>query len=137
VLGERLGVVLFQCPPNLKADLDRLEAFLDLLEPGIRAVFEFRHESWLEDATRDVLRDRGCALCLADNDDEPEPELFATAGFGYLRLRRAHYDGAALDRWMQRVKAQPWQDAFVFFKHEDAAGGPRMAAAFLAAQRAD
>ena len=77
VLGERLGVVLFQLPPTLKADLPRLERFLDLLDGGPRAVLEFRHASWLEDDVIDCLRARGVALCLADTDDQAVEELVA------------------------------------------------------------
>ncbi len=130
-LGPRLGVVLFQLPPNLKKDLDRLQQFLDLLAEGARAAFEFRHPSWLDDEVFDALRARGCALCIAEVDDEPAPEVVATASFGYLRLRRASYEKPGLVRWTQAINAQPWDETYVFFKHEDAGSGPRQAAEFL------
>ncbi len=130
-LGPRLGVVLFQLPPNLKKDLDRLQQFLGLLTGGTRAVFEFRHPSWQDDEVLDALRARGCALCIAEVDDEPAPEVVATASFGYLRLRRASYAKPDLVRWAQTVNVQPWDEAYVFFKHEDAGAGPKQAAEFL------
>ena len=132
VLGERLGVVLFQLPPTLKADLPRLERFLDLLDGGPRAVLEFRHASWLEDDVIDCLRARGVALCLADTDDQAVEELVATAPVGYLRLRRSAYAPGELGEWVARLRAAVWEEAFVFFKHEDAGAGPRLAAELLA-----
>jgi uncharacterized protein YecE (DUF72 family) len=130
-LGERLGVVLFQLPPNLKKDLPRLEEFIGLLNPDTRAVFEFRHPTWLDDEVFALLRQRGCALCIADVDDEPEPEIVATAPHGYLRLRRAGYADKDLARWADKIAAQDWTDAYVFFKHEDEASGPDAAARLL------
>lgn len=131
-LGERLGPVLFQLPPSFRQDLARLEGFLEHVPADVQAAFEFRHDSWFGDATYDVLRARGAALVLSDVDEAPEPPLVPTARFGYLRLRRTAYAPDALATWLERVRAQPWDDAFVFFKHEDAGTGPRLAAEFLA-----
>ena len=130
-LGDKLGVVLFQLPPNFKQDLDRLRAFLELIDGRVRPVFEYRHESWFNDETYDVLREAGCALCISDVDDEPEPDLISTADFGYLRLRRMDYKTAALKSWLKKVKDAGWNDTYVFFKHEDAGAGPNLAAEFL------
>ncbi len=132
-LGPMLGVILFQLPPNLKRDRDRLEAFLDLLPARAPVAFEFRHPSWFDDDVIGLLRDRGCALCLADTDDEVEtPSLVNTGPLGYLRLRRADYSDQDLEIWVQRVHDQAWEQAFVFFKHEDEGAGPLMAERFLA-----
>jgi uncharacterized protein YecE (DUF72 family) len=68
------------------------------------------------------LRDHGAALCLADTDEEPLGDLAVTAGWGYLRLRRASYTEDDLVRWSERVRAQPWDRAYVFFKHGDERG---------------
>jgi uncharacterized protein YecE (DUF72 family) len=129
VLGARLGCVLYQLPPNMKKDMDRLRAFTALLGPA-KAVFEFRHESWLDDEVYACLKEHGCAVCLSDVDDADEPPLVATAGWGYLRLRRAEYDASALERWMGRLREQPWDEVFVYFKHEDEGSGPRLARTF-------
>lgn len=133
-LEDHLGPLLFQLPPNLKADLALLEAFLELMPRGARPVFEFRHPSWSEAALREVLRAHGCALCIADVDEEPQPAIEATAEWGYLRLRRQEYDDAALRAWASRIAEQPWSEAYVFFKHEDAGAGPRLAKRFLELQ---
>ncbi|MFO0850999.1 MAG: DUF72 domain-containing protein [Gemmataceae bacterium] len=131
VLKERLGPLFFQLPPNFKKDVPRLAAFLDLLPAGCRAAFEFRHASWFDDEVFGLLHQRQVALCVADADDELEVPFVATAGWGYLRLRRAEYDDKALKAWVKRVKGQGWGEAFVFFKHEDTGTGPRFAARFL------
>jgi len=131
LLEQRLGVVLFQLPPNFKKDVERLKAFLDLLQPDLRTAFEFRHESWFDDETFDLLRARDCALVVSDTDEKPLTEIISTAKWGYLRLRRTAYDQDDLAEWMKRVKNQEWKDAFVFFKHEDEGTGPKLAAQFL------
>ena len=130
-LGGRLGVVLFQLPPNLKKYLARLQDFIELLTPDTRAVFEFRHVSWNDDEVHACLSERGCALCIADVDDEPEPDIVATARHDYLRLRRTRYNEADLKRWAEKIAAQDWDEAYVFFKHEDEATGPKAATDFL------
>ena len=129
VLGPRLGPTLIQLPPNFKKDLPRLTDFLTLLPRGWRAAFEFRHASWFEDEVYSALKGHNCALGAADEDDETRP-FAATADWGYLRLRREAYTADDLTGWAARVTSQAWQDAFVFFKHEDAGTGPRLAKAF-------
>ena len=131
LLGERLGVVLFQLPPNSKKDAERLHDFLECLPTDARAAFEFRHESWLDDETYQLLRDNNSALVVSDTDEKPLTSITSTADWGYLRLRRTSYSAKDLKNWMAQVKAQTWRDAFVFFKHEDEGVGPKLAAQFL------
>jgi uncharacterized protein YecE (DUF72 family) len=120
-LGPKLGPLLFQTPPFFKKDLDRLRAFLDLVPRGQPCAFEFRHESWRDEAVHDALRSRNAALVCADTDGDGEPgaPIVPTADWGYLRLRRSDYDDAALAPWLGRIRSQPWQRAYVFFKHEE------------------
>jgi uncharacterized protein YecE (DUF72 family) len=132
LMGERLGVVLFQLPPNSKKDAERLKDFLALLPGDTRAAFEFRHESWFDDETFGLLRDRDCALVVSDTDEKPLTEITSTANWGYLRLRKTNYEPQDLADWMKRVQEQKWKDAFVFFKHEDEGTGPKLAAQFIA-----
>ena len=131
LLKERLGVVLFQLPPNMKKDSERLRAFLDLLPAETRAAFEFRHETWFDDEVLGLLRAKDCALVVSDTDEKPLNEIISTARWGYLRLRRIAYDEKDLAEWLKRVHDQKWKDAFVFFKHEDEGTGPKLAAQFL------
>jgi uncharacterized protein YecE (DUF72 family) len=126
-LGGRLGPVLFQLPPNFKKDVEVLRSFLREL-PTIRAAFEFRHESWLDEEIFDLLRSSNLALCLADTEKMAAPTI-VTADYGYLRLRREDYTGEDVARWATFVRQQDaqWQEAFVYFKHEDAGIGPKLA----------
>ena len=130
-LGDRLGALLFQLPPNLKKDAARLDAFLALLRPPWRAAFEFRHASWFDDDVFERLRAHRAALCIADAEGGLEVPWVATADWGYLRLRRPGYDDAALKAWAKRVRREDWQQVFVFFKHEEAGRGPQLAQRFL------
>ena len=90
-LEKKLGVILFQFPPNLKKDLDRLQRFLDLLPETVQSALEFRNASWFEDDVLELLRSRMCALCIEDTDEEFSVPVVATAPWTYLRLRRATY----------------------------------------------
>jgi uncharacterized protein YecE (DUF72 family) len=130
VLGARLGPILFQLPPNLKKDFDRLRAFLDTLPNDRRFTIEFRHESWFEDDVLNELRARSVALCAIEQMDFKSPAV-ATASWGYVRLHRFDYDDATLDAWATHIAAQPWTEAYVFFKHDEGAGsGPPAVDAF-------
>ena len=126
-LGAKLGAILFQLPPHLKKDLPRLRDFLALLPPATPAAFEFRDASWREDDVLAALQESNAAWCVADTDDQ-ESAAIATASWGYLRLRRSAYPAEALAAWVRRLHGEPWTHAFVFFKHEDAGAGPRLAA---------
>jgi uncharacterized protein YecE (DUF72 family) len=117
-LGPRLGPVLFQLPPFLRKDAAVLKDFLALLPNGLKAAFEFRHDSWFDDEVTQLLSDRGMALVAGDPDEGDPLPLLATAPFGYLRLRAASYDLATLTAWHERIAAQPWQAAYVYLKHE-------------------
>ena len=132
-IGQRLGPVLFQLPPTMPVDLDRLAGFLALLPAGMRAAFELRHPSWRDPAVHAALRAAGAALCITDMPGAAEPELVATAPFGYLRLRRARYPKARLAAWIDAMRRAGWDECFVFFKHEDGAAAPRLAGRLAAA----
>jgi uncharacterized protein YecE (DUF72 family) len=129
-LGDRLGALLFQLPPNLKLDLERLAAFLPLLAAAPAPVaFEFRHPAWDCDEVHAALDVAGHATCVSETDDEPVERLPGGA-FGYVRLRRSDYDDASLAAWVERLRARPWQRALVYFKHEDEGRGPVLATRF-------
>jgi uncharacterized protein YecE (DUF72 family) len=132
-LGPRLGPILFQLPPNLKKDFDRLRGFLGLLPDGRRYTIEFRHESWFDDDVFAALRERDIALCVAEQDDFKCP-VQATASWGYLRLHRLDYDAGALSEWAKCVSAQSWSETYIYFKHDEGAGsGPPAVDAFTQA----
>jgi uncharacterized protein YecE (DUF72 family) len=118
VLGNKLGVLLFQLPPYMKKDLSRLRDLLAALPRARRAALEFRHDSWRDDETYKTLEEHGAALCVADTDEGDTP-FVSTADFAYLRLRRTRYDEKDLRGWVERIGAQEIDRAYVYFKHED------------------
>ena len=130
-LRQRLGPLLFQLPPYLHKDAARLDDFLRRLPADCRAAFEFRHQSWFDTQIFQILRAHRAALCIAEAENELRIPFEATADWGYLRLRRPDYGDAELSAWVKRVRRQSWDDAFVFFKHEEAGKGPAMATRFL------
>jgi uncharacterized protein YecE (DUF72 family) len=125
-LGSKLGVLLFQLPPYLKKDLPRLRDFLALLPSGQQIAFEFRSSSWQDDEVYETLRSRGAILCVTDTDEGDTP-FVATAGCGYVRLRRTHYDDADLRAWADQIAAKALPRTYVYFMHEDEALGTRFA----------
>jgi uncharacterized protein YecE (DUF72 family) len=125
-LGDRLGPILIQLPGNFHKNADRLAGFLEAAPEGARAAVEFRHESWWDDEVYDTLRRHNAALVIAQTVEYTTP-LVATADWGYLRLRKEGYEAGEVEEWADRVKDQSWGEAYVFFKHEDAGAGPRLA----------
>jgi len=126
-LGAKLGVLLFQLPPNLKKDLSLFDAFLGTLPPRVRAAFEFRNASWLDQEVFDRLRERNLALCIADSEKMSTP-VRATADYSYFRLRDEGYTPADIERWAGTIAEHAGPgDAFVYFKHEEEGKGPELA----------
>jgi uncharacterized protein YecE (DUF72 family) len=121
-LGDRLGPILFQLPPDMERDLTRLKAFLDQLGRRAAAAFEFRHPSWFNDAVYDLLRANRAALVIAESAAIKTP-IVRTASFAYLRLRMESYDDSALQHWgsILRAMALETEAIYAFFKHEAAA----------------
>ncbi len=138
VLDKKLGPVLFQFPKSFRAARPVLEHFLSLILDDMTCAFEFRSPTWLDDEILDLLRKKGASLCIADSDENPAQEIISTASWGYLRLRRSDYTDGELSDWIERILSQKWERAFVFFKHEDEAGGAEIALRFneLIASRA-
>ena len=121
-LGDRLGPILFQLPPYLRADVPRLRDFLAIVPDVVRAAFEFRHDSWFSDDVYGALADHGAALVTADTG-EGEAPVVETASFGYARLRRPGYGEGDLEKWATALARPGWSDVFVFFKHRGRRGG--------------
>lgn len=130
-LGDRLGPVLFQLPPNLQKDVDRLKDFLGRLPEERRFTVEFRHESWFDEDVFSALRERNVAFCVCEQPDFRSP-FVSTADWGYVRLHRFDYDQPMLREWAATVQAQAWSEAYVFFKHDEGVGsGPPAVGAFI------
>jgi uncharacterized protein YecE (DUF72 family) len=139
-LGQRLGPVLLQLPPNLTADLARLDACLAAfgaaarragLASPVKVAVEPRHESWWTEDTKTVLAAHGAALCLADRLGDPVTPLWRTADWGYLRLHEGtaspwpRYGARALRRWIDTL-TRIWPDdkasVYVYFNNDQCGG---------------
>src|SRR5262249_25536599 len=124
--GAKPGALLFQLPPYLKRDLPRLRDFLYLLPSSTRVAFEFRNDSWQDEEVYETLRGRAAILCVTDTDEGDTPYV-TTADWGYVRLRRTHYDDRDLSGWVERISGSKVERTYVYFMHEDEALGTRFA----------
>ena len=127
-LGDALGPILFQCPPNWHQNLERLHNFLETLDEGYRHVFEFRDPTWLNEGTTEALAAHDAAFCVYDFGDRSTLRT-VTTDWVYVRLHgvgeayRGRYPDAALDDWADAV-ADWWaegRDVYVYFNNT--AGG--------------
>ena len=130
VESGRMGLVLFQLPPNFKADVPRLDAFLtDAAALGLQLAFEFRDDSWFAEDVYGVLRGHGAALCAAESDDLATPEV-ATADFHCYRLRKSTYSEKDLAAVAAKLRKNAGMgDVYAYFKHEEEPTGALRAAA--------
>ena len=124
LLGPRLGPILFQCPPWLKRDDDRLAMFLGSLPRDLRAALEVRHTSWYVDPVYELLRTANVALVHAEGEKNPSPleTIGATAGFAYVRLRRREgYTRRRVNTWAVRLREllTSGKDVYVYFRHDE------------------
>lgn len=133
----RLGVILFQLPPNLKVDVERLGSFLkDAEKLGLRMAFEFRNVSWFCEETYSILRAHSAALCIAESDDLVTPDEH-TVPFSCYRFRRSDYAKADLAAIRSKLQERVTSgDVFAYFKHEDTPAGALYAASILEGLRA-
>jgi uncharacterized protein YecE (DUF72 family) len=120
----KLGPVLFQLPPNLKADSAVLEEFLAILPRAVLSAFEFRHDSWFTDPIFDLLRKHNRALCVAETEDRVTPDV-VTADFCYYRYRKPEYSSDERQAMVGRIGEHLGQgrDVFAYFKHEETPQG--------------
>jgi uncharacterized protein YecE (DUF72 family) len=120
----RLGPVLFQLPPNFKADQAMLGDFLKCLPRNVRAAFEFRNESWFSDATWGALRERNIALCVAETEERTTPDV-VTSDYAYYRYRKPSYNADERQAMVGRLREHlaAGRDVFAYFKHEETADG--------------
>ena len=128
----KLGPVLFQLPPNLKADVALLKDFLGVLPRSVPAAFEFRHESWFGDSTYDLLKGCNAALCVAETETLTTPDI-ATGRFVYYRFRKPSYTGEERKSMIERIRQHlaAGRDVFAYFKHEETPEGALYAVELL------
>jgi uncharacterized protein YecE (DUF72 family) len=125
----KLGPVLFQLPPNLKADAKLLEEFLAVLPRGAVSAFEFRHASWFTDEIFALLKSCNRALCVAETEEWVTPDV-VTADFCYYRYRKPSYTPEERQGMVHRIQEHRNQgrDVFAYFKHEETPEGALYAA---------
>lgn len=127
-LGEKLGPVLFQLPPRFPVERERLRVFVSELPDGMRAAFEFRDASWLDDDVYAILEGAGCAFVLADAPGVRVSET-VTGGWSYVRFHRGRaeapgYTTDKLRRWSRRIGTLAAQDVWVYFNNDTDACAP-------------
>ena len=120
----KIGPVLFQLPPNMKADLGLFQSFLATIPRGVQAAFEFRHESWFADDIFSCLKQHNRALCVAETEDRVTPDV-VTADFCYYRYRKPEYPpeerAGMVTRMHEHLAAG--RDTYAYFKHEETPQG--------------
>lgn len=134
-LGDRLGPILLQLPPTMKADVDRLAACLECFPPSIRVAVEPRHATWWTDETRHTLEKHRAALAWSDRLGKPVAPLWRTAAWGYVRLHQGRedfppdYTTRQLRTWIQRIDdTWPSRDTtFVYLNNDPGAAAIRNA----------
>jgi len=136
--AKRLGPLLFQLPPNYKADQAVLAEFLRLLPRSLRVAFEFRNESWFSEETWNALRDRNIALCVAETEERDTPDV-ATADYVYYRYRKPSYTAEERKKMVARIREHlaADRDVFAYFKHEETPEGVLYAVELLQAVMRD
>jgi uncharacterized protein YecE (DUF72 family) len=139
VLGRKTGPILFQLPPQFRANRERLASFIGMLNKRRTYTFEFRHESWYEPAILDLLRDHDMALCLSDHEDAPAPwettaRLVYVRGHGPTGRYHGHYPDATLAKWARDIRR--WRrgrhDVYCFFDNDQKSAAPKDAERLLA-----
>jgi uncharacterized protein YecE (DUF72 family) len=128
-LQDKLGPVLFQLPPNFRADMDRLESLLRVLPKEMRAAFEFRHRSWETDEVLDALDRAGCALVLADRP-AARVRTAVTGGWSYIRFHQGTPTGPGyrrdkLRRWAEKIAGLDAREVYAYFNNDTAGAAIR------------
>jgi uncharacterized protein YecE (DUF72 family) len=120
LLGSRRGPILFQLPPYLRYDPDRLDEFLRSTSSISEKVFEFRHASWFQDTTYRLLEENETGFCIAETD-ETEPVFRVTARRAYFRLRKDSYDANSMKRWATKIAGvtEGVPDSYVYLRHDE------------------
>jgi uncharacterized protein YecE (DUF72 family) len=128
----KLGPLLFQLPPNMKADIELLKEFLLTLPRGVPSAFEFRHTSWFSDEVFDLLKACNRALCVAETEERVTPDVL-TADFCYYRYRKPTYTAEERANMISRIREHldAGRNVFAYFKHEETPQGALYAAEVL------
>ncbi len=120
LLGGKLGPVLFQLPPFFRQDLKTLESFLTQTAGVKKKVFEFRHDSWLNDSTYELLEKHDAGFCIAETEDM-KPVLKTTGELPYFRLRKDVYTASEVGKWTEKIREiiKGSEEAYVYLRHDE------------------
>jgi uncharacterized protein YecE (DUF72 family) len=134
-LGPKLGPILFQLPPNFRADPGLLKDFLGILPREMRAAFEFRDDSWRAEEVYELLDRAGAAWVMADRPGWHVPNV-VTGGWSYIRFhqgRASHpaYSRRKLRAWAERIGDLGATDVFAFFNNDAMAAAPNDATTLM------
>jgi uncharacterized protein YecE (DUF72 family) len=132
-----LRVILWQLPPSLHKDVDRLDRFLSALPKEVRHAVEFRHASWSDEEVTALLARHEAAFVAVSHPKLPDT-IHATADFLYLRfhgvgrqLYQYDYSDEELGDWASRLKPHlRGRTLYAFFNNDFGANAPRNAATF-------
>jgi uncharacterized protein YecE (DUF72 family) len=117
-LGNKLGVVLLQFPPDRHRDDDALESLLDALPPDLTFAMEFRDGTWDHPQVAKRVADRGGTVCVSDEAGDV-PSFLPPGPLGYVRLRAERYSPWQRDAWRTLLtKEAEGRPVFAFTKHE-------------------
>jgi len=125
ILGEKLGPLLYQLPPNMHRRDETLESFLSTLPRGLKHVIEFRHQSWIDEQVLEILHKYNVGFCAFDMPSVSCP-LVATADFAYVRfhgsseLYASFYSDEELADWAKRLTdlAVNLKGAYIYFNND-------------------
>lgn len=136
--AHKLGPILFQLPPNMKADAAVLKDFLPCIPRGVKAAFEFRHPSWFSEETYELLKNSGAALCVAETEERITPDV-TTGPVAYYRFRKPTYTAEERNAMVSTIRQHlsAGRDVFAFFKHEETPEGALYAVEVLRGIAAD
>ncbi len=129
-LSEKVGVVLWQLPPSLKKDIDRLEQFFDNLNKSFRHCIEFRHKSWFDEDVYDVLKKHNIAYCIISAPDLPST-IQVTTNFAYIRFHgvnewyKYNYSKNELNGWATKIKQMNVDDVYIYFNNDYNGNAPK------------
>jgi uncharacterized protein YecE (DUF72 family) len=127
LLKDKLGPLLYQLPPGLHRDDDRLKAFLDVLPRGFKHVIEFRHASWFEDGVFEILHKYNTGFCIFNMPKLTSP-LISTSDFAYIRfhgkdsLYSSSYSDEEMEDWAEKITAlaKKIKAAYIYFNNDTA-----------------
>ena len=122
-LRDKLGCVLFQYPANFAFEADRLGRIVEMLEPAINNVLEFRHASWWNPTVFDALEKAGISFCGMSHPTLPE-NIVRTTDTIYYRfqgvphLYTSAYESKKLELFAQEILNLPGvRQAYVYFNN--------------------